>query len=208
MVATLLLPAAATACGGGFGWSSPPDVVLTASERLWIHGRALLPVLLAAGTVWRTPTSQGRMAWARPSFLLLASWLWLGLLAAGISTRQGFLGPDTIGYGSFPLAVEAALILATPIFAWSLLRRTWLWFRSGGERHTPAPTPTPQKKAPQDGGGREEPAHEGMASPGGLFADGAVGAVGCVAIASILSAVEVALGGPPFGLLRILTGLG
>jgi hypothetical protein len=196
------------ACGGGYGWSSPPDVVLTASERLWLHARALLPVLLAAGTVWRTPTSQGRMAWARPSFLLLATWLWIGLLAAGISTRQGFLGPDTVGYGSLPLAVEAALLLTAPLFAWSLLRRTWLWFLARRERPTPASAPLGQKKSLRDGGGQEEPAREGEGALGHLLSEGAVGAVGCVAATAILCAVEVATGGPAFWLLRILTGLG
>jgi hypothetical protein len=195
----LLLPAAAAACPGGYG-SSSPDTVLLGVDRVWIHLRTIVPVLLTVWSLRRWPSPQGHVDRARPTFLVLTILLWSVLIACGISTKPGFLGPGTAGYGSFPLAAEAALLLAAPLLVWSGLRSLWSRLRDADE---PRPPRTP-KKSLRDTGGREEPGGPTLI---GLLSQGLMGIPltlgGWVVLIFLLSL----LCGQPFFLVSLLLAL-
>lgn len=188
-------------------WSVSPNTILTTSERLSLHGGCLFLVLLTTWRLRRAPVYRGRVALARPAFLVLTLMLWLILFSAGVSTHKGFMGGDTLGYGSFPLATQSALVLSAPLLLWSLLHRSWSWMRSRGERPVPASVPRPGKKAVGDGGGREERAVEGRIDTERLAIQGVLGAMGSLAFWAAIGALEASRGAPATGLLGILTGL-
>lgn len=163
--AMLLTPLPAVACGGGFGFFITTRIA-TPEQVLDAHIQAASWLLVGIGCLaWslRQDPHQERSPWGPAAFVLSSLVLWAGFAALGIHDSHGFLS-TTRGIGSFPLAVQSALLYTAPLLALGALRVTGrglvrvFWSRPETVALRPAPLPPRKEKGPRDAGAVEESA--------------------------------------------------